>query len=453
MHMTPIAEALAHFAIHATRDELPDNVTREAARAWLNWTGCAIGGAATDIARCAIRGAVSFDATRPHDGIPLLGRTERLGLEDSALVNCLQSSAQTFDDTHLDTITHPTGPVAAALLACTQATKTDGASLLLALAIGIEIECRISRAIVAAGSGAHQGWFITGVSGGIGAAAAVCRVRGLDVAQTASALGLAATQACGLRATHGSMAIAYVPGLAARNGLAAACLAAAGFTCGAHAIDGKNGLFEVIAPNADRDSVTRDLYSMREFFSNAYKPYPCGIVIHPAIDACIEVASRDGWRADEVERVELRVHEDALNLCWRKLPETALDAQVSLYHWVAVALATGRAGLAQGAHDAVWDARVRALQARIGVHVDPALAKDQAVLRVTMRDGTTHHASVVHATGSIANPMTDAALDDKFRELVRSRFDGPRTEALLRMCRHIEASEDAGEVGRSGALS
>ena len=115
----------------------------------------------------------------------------------------------------------------------------------------------------------------TGLSGGIGAAAAAGRLIGLDHAQLVAALGLAATQLCGLRATHGSMAIAYVPGIAARNGLSAAYLAKAGFTCSDIAIDGRNGLFEVIAPGADVASVTKIfLCAVTEFLCNIQRQQP-----------------------------------------------------------------------------------------------------------------------------------------------------------------------------------
>ena len=418
-------------------------------RAWVNWAGCALGGSNTDTSEAAVRGCVSFQS---GGTVALLGRPERLDLVDAALINCLTSSSQTFDDTHLKTITHPTGPVAAALLSVAHTRRVSGTELMLALVIGMEIECGIASAIAAPDSGAHGGWFMTGLAGGIGAAAAAGRLLGLNHDQMVAALGLAATQSCGLRATHGSMAIAYVPGLAARNGLSAAYMARSGFTCSDIAIDGRNGLFEVLAPAANSDALVEDLYRAAEFLGNSYKPYPCGIVIHPAIDACLEIVERQALSVDEIERVDLQVHPDAIRLTWRKLPVNVFDAQVSLYHWVAAALVFGRAGLEQGELAAVTHPEVRSLQERTFVETLTSLGSDAAIVEVRTRQGQIHRAAVEHATGSAARPMTDAQLDAKFVALATRVLEPARVTEILTACRQIEDCGDVTRISQLGAL-
>src|SRR6478736_3823165 len=163
-----VARHLARFA-RTAGPELPADVHREIVRAFVNWAGCAIGGARTSSADTAIAGLLALSGP---GSTPVLGRSERLQPADAALANCLTSAADTYDDTHLSTITHPTGPVAAAILAIADKRRITGQAFLDALAIGIEIECRISTVITAPGSGASQGIYITGVSGGIGAAVA-----------------------------------------------------------------------------------------------------------------------------------------------------------------------------------------------------------------------------------------------------------------------------------------
>ncbi|MFM0500417.1 MmgE/PrpD family protein [Paraburkholderia caffeinilytica] len=447
--MKPVTHFLADFACKATFAEMPAQVRGEAVRAWVNWVGCALGGSNTDTSEAAVRGCVSFQS---GGTVALLGRSEHLDLTDAALINCLTSSSQTFDDTHLKTITHPTGPVAAALLSVAHTRKVSGAELMLALVIGMEIECGIASAIAAPGSGAHGGWFMTGLAGGIGAAAAAGRLLGLNHEQMVSALGLAATQSCGLRATHGSMAIAYVPGLAARNGLSAAYMARSGFTCSDIAIDGRNGLFEVLASGANSDALVEDLYCATEFLGNSYKPYPCGIVIHPAIDACLEIAGRDGLSGDEIERVDLQVHPDAIRLTWRKLPVSVFDAQVSLYHWVAAALVFGRAGLEEGELAAVMHPAVRSLQERTFVETLTSLGSDAAIVEVRTRQGQIHRAAVEHATGSAARPMTDAQLDAKFVALATRVLEPARVTGILTACRQIEECGDVTRISQLGAL-
>jgi 2-methylcitrate dehydratase PrpD len=445
-----VTRAMADFAFGTTWDALPEQVRRESVRAWMNWVGCTLGGSGT----AAMDRATQASAVMGSGQVPLLGRCERVGLADAALLNCLASCAHTFDDTHLATITHPTGPVAAAALAAAHqqaalGRPVSGAKLLAALAIGIELECRVSCAITA--GGANFGWYMTGLSGGIGAAAAVGRLLELDRAQIADAIGLAAAQSSGIRATHGSMAITYVPGIAARNGLQAAYLAAAGFGCSPGAIDGRNGLLQVLTGKTDAQAVRDGLGSRFESLNNTYKPFPCGIVIHPALDACLWLARQPGWSAAQVERVELRVHPDALTLTWRKLPPTALEAQVSLYHWVAAALVEGAAGIEQGTERCVQDPAVRALQERSFATADPALGTNQAAVKVTLRDGTVLEHFTHDVIGSVTNPMSDEALAMKFRVQAEPVLGAARAAELFDLCLATPTLADAADVLALGA--
>lgn len=442
---------MAEFASHATWEKLPDAVRREAVRTWTNWVACAVGGSSTQVMDAAVRGVLSID---PNGKVPVLGRSERAGLPDAALLGCVSSSAHTYDDTHLATTTHPTGPVASALLATAHTLgasgpAVSGARLLTALVIGMELECRTSCAILA--NGGNPGWFITGLSGGIGAAAGVGHLLALSHEQLVYAIGLAAAQACGIRATHGSMAMSYVPGVAARNGVVAAYMAAADFTCSAFAIDGRSGLLQVLANAADTTLIGGDLGIRFEMLNNTYKPYPCGIVIHPTLDACLHLAQESRISHSEIERIDMRVNPNALALCWRKLPDNIYEAQVSLFHWVAAAFVRAAAGIEQGDLDCIRDTNVRALQERSHAVADPRLADNQAFVAVRLRDGRTVERLTENAIGSITNPLTDRQLAVKFKGLVGPILSEPRTRELLEMCQNLPRAKDAAHILELGA--
>ena len=349
----------------------------------------------------------------------MLGRNEHLDPVSAALVNCLSSAVHAFDDTHLGTITHPTGPVAAACLAIAKETRPSGEDFQAALVLGMEIECRLSEALLAQGNmqgnGASIGWYITGVTGGVGAAAAAAKLMKLSEAQTAAAIGIAATQAGGFRGTHGSMAMPMIPGFAARNGLSAALWARAGMTCMPHAIEGANGLFDVLAPKADRTAVLRDLGATYSMLQNAYKPYACGIVVHPVIDACLDAIAAHQIDPQAVERVDVAVHPVGKHLGDRKNPKSEFDAQVSIAYCVAVTLTQGRFGLEHLAEPFLSDARLAQLQDRVIVSADDALARDQAAVSFVLKDGRRIDIRIEHARGSFARPMSDEELADKFR--------------------------------------
>jgi 2-methylcitrate dehydratase PrpD len=423
-----ITEALAEFALAASFAALPADVQRESVRTTVNWVGCALGGAPTPTVAAAIKGLQSYAAPGP---CRVLGRRERFDAPGAALINCLASAAHAYDDTHLATITHPTGPVISALLALAETHPIAGEDFLTALMVGMEIECRLSTVMVAPGTGASGGWYVTGVNGGIGAAAALGHVLRFDRHTMVSALGLSAAQSCGVRGTHAAMACAYVPAIAAQTGFTAAMMARAGFECGPAAVAGKNGIVEVIAPKADHAALARDLGKHWEVLGNAYKPYPCGIVIHSAIDACLDLVCKHKPNPDDIAEVAFDVTPGALALCWRKLPDTELEAQVSLFHWLAATLIRGEATVAQAQLACIQDPRVRELQSRINATASPALAIDQAKATMRMRDGTTYTSTIEHGVGSLLKPMTDEELSTKFLSQARGVLPDDRVRTLL----------------------
>ncbi len=446
----PVTLCMADYARAQNWSSLADDVRVHTQRAWVNFVACATGGALMPSVDAAVAGLLTMGAGE----IPSLGRYERTTLSDAALIGSLAASAHTYDDTHLSTITHPTGPVASAILATAyQLGSVDrpvnGEQMLNALAIGLELECRVSCAIKA--GGANMGWYMTGLSGAIGAAAAVGRLLNLTHTQMVYALGLAASQAGGLRAAHGSMAITFVPGLAARDGVVAAYLAAADYACSAIAIDGRNGLLQVLTGSHDASLIRDQLGERFESLNNAFKPYPCGIVVHPAIDACLHLQRTHKLAHQDIEKITLRVHPDALTLCWRKLPETVLDAQVSLYHWVGASLVFGSAGIAQGTLSSVMDPAVRRLQDCAEVVVDSDLQDNQAVVKIYLRDGREIEHFTLDATGSVTNPMNDQQLATKFLELVVPVLGARRAQSLLAKSSDMTSVNSAAEILQLGA--
>src|SRR4051812_36426132 len=143
-----ITEAIADFALSASFASLSADVQRESVRTVVNWVGCALGGAPTPTVEAAIKGLQSYSSP---GRCRVLGRRERFDAPGAALINCLSSAAHAFDDTHLATITHPTGPVISGLLALAETKTISGEEFLAAQMIGMEIECRLSSVMVAPG--------------------------------------------------------------------------------------------------------------------------------------------------------------------------------------------------------------------------------------------------------------------------------------------------------------
>ncbi len=442
----PVTRIVARYAATAPVEQVPANVRKEAARTLLNWVGCAVGGSSNPAPGRAIK------ALAPFSGPPqasLFGRKERLDAPHAALVNGISSHVLDYDDTHLKTIIHPAGPVASAVLAWAEYQPTSGADLMHALALGCEVECRMGNAVYP--EHYQMGWHITGTAGVFGSAVAMGRLLHLSEQQMAWALGLAATQPVGLKVQFGSDTKSFHPGRAAQNGMLAALMAQAGFTASEVAIEGFDGWGQAVSTKRDWGQVVDGLGERWELALNTYKPFACGIVAHPAIDAAIQLRAEAALQPDAIRSVDLRVHPLVLNLMGKAAPAAGLEGKFSIFHAVAVALATGRAGEAAFTDRAVADPAVVALRGRVHAVTDPAIKTDQVDMTITTTDGRTLRKFIEHAVGSQDQPMTDAQLEDKFSGLAEEVLPRDRTRRLMDLCWGAWDLPDAGEIGRAGA--
>ncbi len=427
-HAPPITQTLAAFvATHPSRG-WSDAVDHEAHRTFMNWLGCAVGAAHHEAAQAAL---AAVQVLEPAPQATLAGRLERVDIASAALINGISSHTFDFDDTHLKTIIHPAGPVASALMALAEKTGATGRQLIDALVLGIDVACRVGNCIYP--DHYDRGWHITGTTGMLGSAAACARLLGLDTHQTAMALGIAASQPVGLREQFGTMTKPFHPGGAARAGLMAALMAQQGFTASPRAIEAPRGFAQVISPKCDWNEIHGELGQRFEISFNTYKPFACGIVIHPSIDACAQLRER-GVKAEDVERLELRVHSLVLELTGKKEPVDGLQAKFSVYHGCAAGLIFGRAGEGEYADDVVNRPDMVALRRKIVATVDDRI--DEAAVEVTavLNNGTSLALRVDHAIGSLERPMTDAMLARKFHDQADPVLGEQQVDALIQAC-------------------
>lgn len=430
---------LARFVLRSRWSDVPAHVRHEAVRAFVNWVGCAIGGAAHPAVNSAVATLAELSDSSRCD---LLGRAERLGPLDACLVNGLSASAHAYDDTHLSTIGHPTAPTVAALLAQAQLRAAGGAEFLHAVVLANELQTRLSAALALPPAHCHVGLYMTGLTGAAGVAGAVALLMGLDEQQTIWAIGTGATQGGGFRATHASMCSGFVPAHAGRSGLLAARLAAHGFSCNDAVLEATNGFLDVYGQPPNVGALTQGLGEHWECMNVAAKPYPAGCFIHPTIDACLQVADAHDLRTDDIERVDLRVHRLGLGLTGKQQPQHAYDAQVSVYHWAAATLQRRRAGLAEAADACVHDPSVVRLRQRVVAEVDESLGPDEATVVVTLRDGRRVQARVSPCLGSAGRPMDDAQIEQKFIDQAEPVLGAAHARELVARCWTLEAAPD-----------
>jgi 2-methylcitrate dehydratase PrpD len=404
-----ITEMLAKFVVNHPSKGWSDAVDKEAHRTFANWVGCAIGPSTHETMHAALAAVMEL---APSQQASVLGRKEKVDIANAALLNGISSHTFDFDDTHLKTIIHPAGPVASAVLALGEHLNVSGRDVIDALVLGIEVSCRVGNAIYP--DHYDRGWHITGSTGMLGSAAACARLLKLDAAATQMALGVAASQPVGLREQFGTMTKPFHPGAAAKAGLMSALLAKHGFTASKRALEAPRGLMQVFSDKTDWSEITENLGQSWEVALNTYKPFACGIVIHPSIDGCVQLRNLHGLKAADIQSVTIKAHSLVLELTGKKTPSTGLESKFSVYHSCAVGLLYGQAGEHEYTDEVVNRPEVLALRAKVHAIVDDSIDEASADITIKTTDGREHHIFIEHAIGSTQKPMSEAQLKAKF---------------------------------------
>jgi 2-methylcitrate dehydratase PrpD len=437
----PVSGPLVEFVLGSAPSHVPEEVRHEAKRSILNFFGAALGGNRDGCIERALSVFGRFSA-RPEASI--IGRPERLDVLGAAFVNAASGNVFDFDDTHSGTIIHPTAPVAPALFAMAEIRPMTGTELLQAFLVGVEVECRIGKSI----SPGHyrRGWHITSTCGIFGSAAAVARILGLDAERTLWALGNASAQSAGLVETLGTMAKSISVGSSARGGILAALLAEIGLTGPAEPLAGPRGFCSVFSDAPQLEAITERLGETWEILANTHKPYPCGVVLNPVIDACFALGSDPVFSLSSVKAVRVEGHPLLLERADRPSVRTGREAQVSAQHSVAVVLINGAAGVAQYDDAAVNDPEVLALRDKVQMVEAPGIPVEAAKVTVTLHDGATLSRFVENGRGTPERPLTDAEIETKVRDL--AGYGCPRLDPakLIDTIWELEKVENAGSM-------
>lgn len=420
-----VALRLGHFVRDVQWRDVSDTLKHDAKRSLINFFGCALG-VARDPEINAL--AAVLDAFSGPREVTVIGRTERMDALSASTLNAMSANLLDYDDTHLDTVMHPTAPVAPPVLALAERYGYCGADVLLAFILGVEVECRIGNAV----SPQHyaRGWHITATCGIFGAAVAAAKLRRLSPQQTAHALGIAASQSAGLVENLPTGAKNVGVGHAARNGLFAALLAERGYSAASTALEGPLGWARACGDSLNTERLFADLGTQWELSKNTFKPYPCGIVMHAVIDACLDLRETYCLTAAQIESV--RVRGDALLLArGDRVVRNARDARVSIHHCVAAPFLWGEAGVEEFSPERVMGDAAVSFRDLVRAELDTNAPVGAATVIVRTRSGDTFEVTVEQARGSIEKPLTDTELEAKVYELAAMRLPAADIAPLL----------------------
>lgn len=442
----------AHWMKALRFEDLPAKVVSDAKLRLLDTLGVTLAASAMPVGDVARRASLKLGAGSESR---ILGFGDRTSAASAAVANGTMAHALDYDDTHNESVIHVSGPVVTTALAIGEAKKATGKELITNIVGGSEVTCRLG--IIAPGKLHERGFHATGVFGAFGAALVAGRMLGLDAVAIRHAMGIVGSQAAGILEffSDGTWAKRLHPGWAAHGGIAAAYLAEAGFTGPASVIEGRYGLMRTHTRTDDFkfDRVGAGLGKDWEYLRISYKPYPCGHVIHPFLDALLALQREHGFKAADVARITCPIAEWMIQVvCEPRTakikPESDYHAKFSLPFALAAALKFGRLGVEAYSDANIADREILDLAARIEHTVDrsaPDTRRFRGTVIVEMKDGRRLDRSAEDNWGSEANPMTPDQVRTKFIETASLALPKPNVEAAIELIERIEKCDDIGK--------
>ncbi len=449
-----VTSEVTEFVLALKWEDLPAETLRIAKEHVLDTFGVTLAGSAEACAR------IVRDTLVLGEGMAsVVGAAQRRPSYLAALANGVASHALDYDDTQLSTspeavyglLTHPSTPVLSAAVGEAEDVSASGKELLTAYIAGVEVACRVADAI----NPRHYqaGFHSTGTIGTIGAAAAAGRLLGLDRDQLATALGIAASMASGLRENFGTMTKPLHAGRAASNGVAAAYLARNGFTASKHILEARRGFFSAAGGGFDSTKIVGCLG--KPFFLEApgvsIKPYPSGSLSHPGQDLILEIVLTHDIKPEDVERVEVGTNSNVLNALIYPRPTTDLEGKFSLEYCMAAGIVYRKAGLHEFTDAAVNDPRIREMLPQIVVRVDPELEQMgyqhvRTRVKLTTRDGQVFSGEAEWAKGYPQKPLPQEELEGKFLECAQTVLSLDQAVAALEAIKTLETADSVEQV-------
>ena len=434
-----VTHELAQLASGIRYEDLPAAARFMARQCLLDWLGVALAGSQEPLA-LMLRAEAAEEGGAPR--AMLFGGGGRTSMGQAALVNGAAGHALDFDDVLGAMTGHPTAPVAPAALALAEGRGLDGRRVVAGVVAGIEVEARLGR--VLGDSHYAKGWHATGTVGAFGAAAAAANMLGLDAERTARALGIAGTQAAGLKSMFGTMCKPLHAGKAARNGLMAATLAERGFTSRDDVLDCLQG-FTDTQTETFRPEALLEEPGRFHILDTLFKYHPACYGVHATIEACLGIAENPAFDAGDVERVEVKVPVNALRMCNIPAPETGLEAKFSLAYNAGLGLTKQ----ATGALDTYFDGNLdrpeaHAIRKAVSVEGSGGMAKFAAEVVVHLGSGV-----VLRGAANVGAPAGDKhrqweKLQRKFRALAGPLLGAEAADALVEA---VGSLDEAGDVG------
>ena len=447
---------VVQFVQAVTYEQIPAQVRQELKRCLVDGIGVILSGAPAACSRVIQRYLQETGSPGPAS---VLGTGITASASLAALANGVAGHAEDYDDTQLSTspdrayglLTHPTTPALAATLAVAQEVNASGQEFLTAFCAGFEVECKIADAI----SPDHylKGHHSTGTIGVFAAAAGAAKLWGLSSEETANAIGIAASKSAGIRVNFGTMTKPYHAGAAAENGITAARLARLGYQADPNALDGPWGYFQVKGGGCEPERLLGKLGNPHTLANPgvSVKPYPCGSLSHPSMDALLDLILENDIKPEQVEEVRLGAGNNIIQALRYQNPQNELEAKFSLQFCLGILLLRRRAGLQEFTDEVVRSPQVREMMERVHPYHNKEIEAKGAtrmlsLLEVRLKDGRTFQKEAFTSRGQPDRPMSREELAGKFTECAQATLSQERIAKALEVISRVEELQNVSEL-------
>jgi 2-methylcitrate dehydratase PrpD len=451
-------DAVRTFIGSANLRQMPANVVSEGKRCLIDNVGVLLAGSTAEGSRILREYAQKSNGTK--EATVLGGNPVMVSAAHAALANAGSAHALDYDDTQLSTtpdrtfglLTHPTTPALSAALAVGERGGASGAAFLEAYLIGVEVECKMAEAIDP--NHYERGFHSTGTFGVFGAAAAAGKLMKLNPTQLAHMLAIAASLSAGIRVNFGSMSKPLNAARASENGVFAAELASHGFTGGDNGLDGQWGFFQVLGDGADLDRIVGKLGQPWSIVNPgvSFKPYPCGSLSHPSMDAMMKVVKDHDLKPDQIKAVRLRAGNNILEPLRYGVARNELEAKFSVPFLMSAVILTRRAGMREFTDEFVQSPAAQAMMQRVTAVRDAGIEKQgfdkiRSVVEVDLVDGRKLvQPSDDRYRGGPENPFSRADLKAKFDDCAGLVLPPHRLDAAFTAIESVDSMADVRQL-------
>ncbi len=447
---------IAEFTTGQSAEALSDELSHLAKRCILDGLAVMLAGSRTRAATI-VRSYVSESGATGKSTILGSDMTANAGM--AALANGVSGHALDYDDTQLSSapdrvyglLTHPTVPVLVPSLAMAQEIGANPKDVLAAFCIGFEVECKVAEAIYP--DHYRKGFHSTGTIGVFGAAAATSRLLDLSLQQTRFALGIAASKSAGIRVNFGTMTKPYHSGAAAENGMIAAKLARLGYEADPDALDGQWGFFQVAGGGCDAEIIRGRLGNPWSMIQPgvSVKPYPCGSLAHPSMDALLDMVRENDIKPEHVEEISLGTSSNVLAALRYKNPQNELEAKFSIPFCLGILALERKAGIQQFRDEVVRCPDVREMMGKVRAYLDHNIEargydRIRSLVGVKLKDGRSFQKEADTSRGTPQRPMSDLELEAKFQECASEVLRQEDIAKALQAIWHLDKLKDINQL-------